>query len=97
MLFRIPADIYRYKHFALVTERIDLTTIGQVEYNNKIEETEIITNVSAGIYGFQNKANRDRFVSRCNRGNLNPDEVAFHIDIVVDQKQQYQDEMVHPD
>jgi hypothetical protein len=75
MRVHLPLANAFHKHFAFVTQEIDLTKVGQVGYDERMIEGSFHKSLMAGIYGFRSKDARDSFISMLNRSGI--DEVAF--------------------
>ena len=63
--FKIPR--VAYAHYSLVTESFGFTRVFDIEYDGRMVEAEFVVPMSAGIYGFTSKENRDKAVRSINK------------------------------
>lgn len=71
---RIPLPINDYIHFALLQETFGLQFKSDLVYINGVsKEAEISKIYHAGMYGFTNKKERDKFINLCNRSSQHDD------------------------
>lgn len=71
----VPKHNDLHKHFAFVSQEIDLQKETQILYDGNSREASLHKTLFAGIYGFRSKETRDRFISMLNGSSEN--EVAF--------------------
>ena len=65
MLIHIPLDNDK-KHFAFLSQEIELTKLVKLEYGERLVNSEFIRQLLAGLYGFTSLEKRDLFIRQCN-------------------------------
>lgn len=77
MLVHFPEREFRYLVF--VSKQTELAIMAKLEYDNRLVDAELITDVVAGVYGFNNKEMRDRFIRRIN-STSEDEQLAYNIE-----------------
>ena len=67
MHVHIPVHNSLHKHFAFVSEEIDLTKEVVMPYDKRTLVAEFQKTLAAGVYGFRDRDSRDLFINMINK------------------------------